>query len=225
MKSKFKILIGALCVCIAAFACVWAFTAGGLDISSSGKIVFTQKADTPELTLVNADHAVPRGWNVELTTLSNGEQVASMIYPDLQEMFDDMRAQGIYPFVRAGYRSRETQEQVLEDRIASYQSEGYSKSRARELALETVAEPGTSEHELGLAVDINADDDRSTGDEVYAWLAENAYKYGFIQRYPEDKTEITGIDYEPWHYRYVGKSAAGEIYNSGECLEEYLGEN
>lgn len=225
MKSKFKILIGALCVCIAAFACVWAFAAGGLDISSSGKIVFTQKADTPELTLVNADHAVPRGWNVELTTLSNGEQVASMIYPDLQEMFDDMRAQGIYPFVRAGYRSRETQEQVLEDRIASYQSEGYSKSRARELALETVAEPGTSEHELGLAVDINADDDRSTGDEVYAWLAENAYKYGFIQRYPEDKTEITGIDYEPWHYRYVGKSAAGEIYNSGECLEEYLGEN
>ncbi len=225
MKSKFKILIGALCVCIAAFACVWAFTAGGLDISSSGKIVFTQKADTPELTLVNADHAVPRGWNVELTTLSNGEQVASMIYPDLQEMFDDMRAQGIYPFVRAGYRSREMQEQVLEDRIASYRSEGYSKSRARELALETVAEPGTSEHELGLAVDINADDDRSTGDEVYAWLAENAYKYGFIQRYPEDKTEITGIDYEPWHYRYVGKSAAGEIYNSGECLEEYLGEN
>lgn len=225
MKSKFKILIGALCVCIAAFACVWAFTAGGLDISSSGKIVFTQKADTPELTLVNADHAVPRGWNVELTTLSNGEQVASMIYPDLQEMFDDMRAQGIYPFVRAGYRSREMQEQVLEDRIASYRSEGYSKSRARELALETVAEPGTSEHELGLAVDINADDDRSTGDEVYAWLAKNAYKYGFIQRYPEDKTEITGIDYEPWHYRYVGKSAAREIYNSGECLEEYLGEN
>ena len=225
MKSKFKILIGSLCVCIAAFACVWAFTAGGLDFSSSGKIVFTQKADTPELTLVNADHAVPPGWNVELTTLSNGEQVASMIYPDLQEMFDDMRAQGIYPLVRAGYRSRETQEQVLEDRIASYQSEGYSKSRARELALETVAEPGTSEHELGLAVDINADDDRSTGDEVYAWLAENAYKYGFIQRYPEDKTEITGIDYEPWHYRYVGKSAAGEIYKSGECLEEYLGEN
>ena len=114
---------------------------------------------------------------------------------------------------------------MLEDRIASYQSEGYSKSRARELALETVAEPGTSEHELGLAVDINADDDRSTGDEVYAWLAENAYKYGFIQRYPEDKTEITGIDHEPWHYRYVGKSAAGEIYHSGECLEEYLGEN
>ena len=151
MKSKFKILIGSLCVCIAAFACVWAFTAGGLDFSSSGKTLFTQKADTPELTLVNADHAVPRGWNVELTTLSNGEQVASLIYPDLQEMFDDMRAQGIYPFVRAGYRSRETQEQVLEDRIASYQSEGYSKSRARELALETVAEPGTSEHELGLA--------------------------------------------------------------------------
>ena len=137
-------------------------------------------------------------------------------------MFDDMRAQGIYPFVRAGYRSQEEQESVLDNKIAAYQSEGYSKSRARSLALETVAEPGTSEHELGLAVDINAEEGRSTGDEVYDWLAENAYKYGFILRYPSDKAEITGIDYEPWHYRYVGKDAAKEIYESKECLEEYL---
>lgn len=225
MKSKFKILIAALCALAVAFAGVWAFAAGGLKLDNTGHIVFTQKEDNPELTLVNADNPLPSGWSVELTTLSNGEQVASMMYPDLQEMFDDMRAQGIYPFVRAGYRSRETQEQVLEDRIASYQSEGYSKSRARELALETVALPGTSEHELGLAVDINADDDLSTNDEVYSWLAENSYKYGFIQRYPENKSDITGIDYEPWHYRYVGKAAAAEIYNSGECLEEYLGKN
>ena len=177
------------------------------------------------LALVNADNPVPRGWSSEFTQLSNGEKVDSRIYPDLQQMFDDMRAEGIYPFVRAGYRSHEEQERVLDDRIAAYQSEGYSKSRARSLALETVAEPGTSEHELGLAVDINAEEDRSTGDEVYDWLAENAYKYGFILRYPADKVDITGIDYEPWHYRYVGKDAAKEIYESKECLEEYLNKN
>lgn len=225
MKSKFKALIVALCALAVAFAGVWAFAAGGLKLDHSGHIVFTQKEDDQKLTLVNADHPVPRGWSVEMTTLSNGEQVADMIYPDLQEMFDDMRAQGIYPFVRAGYRSHSEQESVLDEKTAAYEDEGYSKSRARELALETVALPGTSEHELGLAVDINADDDLSTNAEVYSWLAENAYKYGFIQRYPEDKSDITGIDYEPWHYRYVGKTAAAEIYSSGECLEEYLGKD
>lgn len=224
MKNRFKILAAVLCVCAVAFALVWAFSANGLGLDNFGRIVFTEKEKQPELTLVNADNPVPNGWSVELTTLSNGEQVASMIYPDLQNMFDDMRFQGIYPFVRAGYRSGEEQERVLDEKIRAYENEGYSNSRARELALETVAKPGTSEHELGLAVDINADDE-STGDEVYSWLAENAYKYGFIQRYPEDKSEITGIDYEPWHYRYVGKKAAQEIFSSGECLEEYLGEN
>ncbi len=225
MKSKIKLLIIALAVCAVAFGGVWAFTSGGLRLSSSGLIISAEDSQDWQLTLVNADNPVPRGWSSEFTQLSNGEKVDSRIYPDLQQMFDDMRAEGIYPFVRAGYRSHEEQERVLDDRIAAYQSEGYSKSRARSLALETVAEPGTSEHELGLAVDINAEEDRSTGDEVYDWLAENAYKYGFILRYPADKVDITGIDYEPWHYRYVGKDAAKEIYESKECLEEYLNKN
>ena len=226
MKSKIKLLILTLAVCAVAFAGVWACTSGGLRLSSSGQII-TVKDDSQnwQLTLVNADNPVPRGWNSEFTQLSNGEKVDARIYPDLQQMFDDMRAQGIYPFVRAGYRSQEEQERVLDNKIAAYQSEGYSKSKARSLALETVAEPGTSEHELGLAVDINAKEGRSTGDEVYDWLTENAYKYGFILRYPSDKAEITGIDYEPWHYRYVGKDAAKEIYESKECLEEYLNNN
>lgn len=223
MKSRIKILIASLIVCAAAFLLVWAFTSGGVRLTDSGTIVFTDRENrSPELTLVNADNPVPDSWSVDLTTLSNGEQVATMIYPDLQEMFDDMRAQGIYPFVRAGYRSNEEQQRVLEERISAYEAEGYSHARAEALALETVALPGTSEHELGLAVDINADESASTDEEVYTWLAENAYKYGFIQRYPEDKTQVTGIDYEPWHYRYVGKAAAARIYDSGECLEEYL---
>lgn len=225
MKSKIKILIAVLAVCAAAFGGVWLFTSEGMGIDNSGHIVFTQKTESAELTLVNDDNHVPDNWDVELTTLSNGEQVASMIYPDLQEMFDDMRADGIYPFVRAGYRSDDEQKRVLNEKTAAYMAEGYSKSRAKELALETVALPGTSEHELGLAVDINAVEGKSESEEVYSWLAENAYKYGFIMRYPENKTDITGKDYEPWHYRYVGKTAAKEIYESGECLEEYLGGN
>lgn len=225
MKSKIKILIAVLIVCVVSFAGVWAFTAGGLDLDNSGHIVFTQKTSNPQLTLVNDDNNIPSDWDVELTTLSNGEQVASMIYPDLQEMFDDMRAEGIYPFVRAGYRSDDEQKRVLNEKTATYMAEGYSKSRAKELALETVALPGTSEHELGLAVDINAVEGKSESEEVYSWLAENAYKYGFIMRYPENKTDITGKDYEPWHYRYVGKNAAKEIQESGECLEEYLNKN
>lgn len=223
MKIKIKILTAVLAVCVIVFAGVWAFTAGGLDIDSSGHIIISEKTESPELTLVNDDHHIPNNWNIELTTLSNGEQVASMIYPDLQEMFDDMRADGIYPFVRAGYRSDDEQKRVLNEKTAAYMAEGYSKSRARELALETVALPGTSEHELGLAVDINAVQDKSDSEEVYSWLADNAYKYGFIMRYPENKTDITGKDYEPWHYRYVGREAAKEMYKSGECLEEYLG--
>ena len=91
-----------------------------------------------------------------------------------------------------------------------------------DLAGKNVAVPGTSEHQLGIAVDINADEEKSKPDEVYNWLAENAHKYGFINRYPSDKTEITGIIYEPWHYRYVGRDAAEEIYKSGLCLEEYI---
>lgn len=110
----------------------------------------------------------------------------------------------------------------MDDKIAAYKKEGYSDSKAKQLAEDAVAVPGTSEHELGLAVDINADLSKSENEKVYEWLAENAWKYGFIQRYPEHKADITGIEYEPWHYRYVGKEAAKDIYKKGICLEEYL---
>ena len=93
---------------------------------------------------------------------------------------------------------------------------------AEETAMEWVALPGTSEHQLGLAVDINADTSKCSRDDVYNWLLENSYKYGFIQRYPSGKTSITGVANEPWHYRYVGKKAAEEIHQSGMCLEEYV---
>lgn len=85
-----------------------------------------------------------------------------------------------------------------------------------------MAIPGTSEHQLGLSVDINADQTKCSSEKVYSWLDNNAYKYGFIKRYPSSKSYITGINNEPWHYRYVGKESAATIKNQNLCLEEYL---
>ena len=93
---------------------------------------------------------------------------------------------------------------------------GYTEE-ARELAQQWVAVPGTSEHQLGLAVDLGG----ATYD-VFFWLQEHSWEYGFIWRYPGDKTDLTGTAEEVWHYRYVGKEAAKEIYEQGVCLEEYL---
>jgi len=174
------------------------------------------------LILVNRDSYIPDDYQVELTELSNGKKVDSRIYPELQEMFNDARAQGYGLFVREGYRTQEEQQQLLDEKIEAYENEGKSKSEAKKLAEQWVAIPGTSEHQLGIAVDINADTTISSSDDVYSWLAENAHKYGFIKRYPSDKTDITGVINEPWHYRYVGKEAALEIYSQGICLEEYI---
>ncbi|MHC1723873.1 MAG: M15 family metallopeptidase [Aminipila sp.] len=174
------------------------------------------------LILVNQKNYIPDKYEMDLTELSNGEKVDSRIYPALQAMFDAARADGVYPYVADGYRTEEKQQQLLDDKIEAYQNEGHSKSEATKLAEQWVAIPGTSEHQLGIAVDINADTTRSSRDNVYEWLAENGYKYGFIKRYPTDKTEITGVINEPWHYRYVGKQAAHKIYSQGICLEEYI---
>ena len=160
------------------------------------------------LILVNRDSYIPDDYQVELTELSNGKKVDSRIYPELQEMFNDARAQGYGLFVREGYRTQEEQQQLMDEKIEAYENEGKSKSEAEKLAEQWVAIPGTSEHQLGIAVDINADTTKSSSDDVYNWLAENAHTYGFIKRYPSNKTDITGVINEPWHYRYVGKEAA-----------------
>lgn len=176
----------------------------------------------PMLVLVNRTHIISDEYSGELVTLECGKSVDSRIYPELQAMFDEMRSEGIYPIVNEGFRTREDQEKMMEDQINAYLDEGYSRKKAEKLAENVVAPIGASEHELGIAVDIIADKSRSDNETVYNWLAENAYKYGFILRYPFGKTNITGFDYEPWHYRYVGKKAAAEIYEQGVCLEEYL---
>lgn len=174
------------------------------------------------LILVNRENYIPADYEVQLTELSNGKKVDSRIYPELQEMFNAARAQGYGLFVREGYRTQEEQQQLMNEKIETYENEGKSKSEAKKLAEQWVAIPGTSEHQLGIAVDINADTTKSSRDDVYNWLEENAHTYGFIKRYPSNKTDITGVINEPWHYRYVGKEAASAIYSQGICLEEYI---
>lgn len=197
----------------------------GSEVAANADVPIANVPENRFLILVNSENKIPEDYKIELTELSNGETVDSEIYPDLQKMFDDMRDQGIYPVVGEGYRTVEKQQEIMEDKIRAYENEGYTRKKAEKTAMEWVAVPGTSEHELGLAVDINADKEKSANQEVYDWLYQNAYKYGFILRYPIGKTMITGIDYEPWHYRYVGREYAEEIHQSGLCLEEWLETN
>ena len=174
------------------------------------------------LILVNKDNPVPDDYNIEFTDLSNGKQVDKRIYPQLQAMFDDARSCGMDLFVREAYRTAEDQQRIKDERIQSYLDEGYSYEEALNYTMQYVAEPGTSEHQLGISVDINANNEVSEDETIYSFLDENAYKYGFIKRYPENKIDITGINNEPWHYRYVGQKAAKEMKENDLCLEEYL---
>ena len=174
------------------------------------------------LILVNKQNPVPNNYKVDLVELSNGQSVDRRIYPALQEMFDTARANNVYPVVASGYRTAKKQQSLMDEKITAFIAEGYNSNEAVSKAKDWVAIPGTSEHQLGLAVDINADGVNSNGDEVYTWLENNAHTFGFICRYPADKVDITGISYEPWHYRYVGIKAATDIYQQGICLEEYL---
>ncbi len=179
------------------------------------------------LILVNESNPVPQDYTCEMVTLSNGKKVDERCYESLQEMMDDCRAQGYDPLICSAYRSYERQEELFGEMTAQYESEGYTSEEAYELAKTSVAIPGTSEHQLGLALDIvSVDnqrlDENQSENPTQKWLMNHSWEYGFILRYPEGKSEITGTIYEPWHYRYVGEEAASVIYEQGICLEEYL---
>lgn len=182
------------------------------------------------LLLVNPWNPIPENYEPELTYLRNGQAVDSRCYPELQQMMDDCRAAGFAPLICASYRTMEKQEALFEDKEARLIREGCPENEVEAEAAKVVAYPGTSEHQLGLALDIvdvsyQQLDTEQENTPVQQWLMKNSWKYGFVLRYPTDKSDITGIIYEPWHYRYVGKEAAAEMYENKLCLEEYLGIN
>ena len=205
----------------AAPAAVWRIPAASLTTAAQ------TEADW-RLLLVNPWNALPEDYEVELATLSNGLQVDARIYDDLSDMLTDCRAAGLEPIVCSAYRTQATQTRLYNNKVARVRASGVPEDQVEAEAARWVAKPGTSEHQTGLALDIVAAsyqilDEKQEDTAEQKWLMENSWKYGFILRYPSEKSDITGIGYEPWHYRYVGKAAAAEIYRTGVCLEEYLG--
>ena len=182
------------------------------------------------VTLVNPWHHVPEGYTVDLTPINDLHQVATVAYDDYLEMMRECTNAGHQPVVCSSYRTQEYQQGLFDRKVQRVLDDpytNYTEEEAKAVAAREVAIPGTSEHQLGLALDI-IDNRNWNLDESQAqmptqqWLMENSWRYGWILRYPNEKSEITGIIYEPWHYRYVGREVAEEIHNTGLCLEEYL---
>jgi hypothetical protein len=190
------------------------------------------------LILINAEHPLPADYSetyqedfVEIAfTRNDGRPTQKMrreAAKALDEMLSAAKEAGFDITATSAYRSREYQKQLFDAAVESYLARGMTKKEALRLTKRYYALPGESEHESGLAADIHhlscatlAFADTAE----YRWLSENAHKYGYILRYPEGKEAVTGIAFEPWHFRYVGREAAEEIYRAGLCLEEFLKE-
>ncbi|MFQ8707033.1 MAG: D-alanyl-D-alanine carboxypeptidase family protein [Thomasclavelia sp.] len=179
------------------------------------------------LTLVNYKNKVPDNWQVNLVPLNDRQSIDQRAYQALQEMLDNAKKEGMNIIVCSSYRTYDKQKQLFVNKVSEYLKKGYSYNEAQDAASMWVAKPNTSEHQLGLAVDLVSRDNQRLDKsqektEEQRWLMENCQRYGFILRYPSDKSNLTGVNYEPWHYRYVGKEHAKKITRQGICLEEYL---
>lgn len=183
--------------------------------------------DDWRLILVNKQNPVPDGFTVKLSGISDSMQVDERIIADVYKMMDAASDDGINLMICSAYRSYDRQKTLFNNKINKLMSEGMTYLEAYKVGSMNVTVPGTSEHHLGLALDILTGsytkmDDGFGDTEAGKWLAENASDYGFILRYPKGKEDITGIVYEPWHFRYVGRDYAKDIEKRGVCLEEYL---
>ena len=149
-------------------------------------------------------------------------QIDERVYDDLIDMITAAENDGVDLIAVSAYRSFSSQQRLYERKVQTYLDQGYSQKKAEDIAGTIVAVPGTSDHNLGLAVDFNYLEQHYENTEELVWLKENAEKYGFVMRYPKDKENYTGVIYEPWHYRYVGKEHAKVMNEKNMCLEEYV---
>lgn len=235
--KRFRGLLLLLCICVTLSMPAFAeYASVDMPVAVDMPVEAAAMVETPEagtiqsaeelpwnLVLVNADHAAPADWKCDLVQLSNGRSVDRRMYPYLQQMFDDCRAAGLKIMVNSGFRSYDDQKSILVNRYNRYKDQGMSEADAKAETLKWVAYPGYSEHHTGLAADIiSSDKEACSNERTWAWLKENCARYGFIWRYPGEKTEITGISNEEWHFRFVGVEAASHIMEKGICFEEYL---
>ncbi len=186
--------------------------------------------------LVNKDNPLPDDYepdnlvnmrdycDASIVSIKGSEiQGAQVAVDALLEMLKQAQAEGIDSWqVSAGYRSIAYQQKLYDEKVYEYRQQGMSGSQARSAAGKLVALPGCSEHHTGLAFDITVPGRSFGGTKQAKWLEEHCWEWGFILRYPAEKTNITGITNEPWHFRYVGTEAAAEMHETGECLEEYI---
>lgn len=189
-------------------------------------------ADGSKILLVNPWNYVPEGYDPELVEIPHGlatqnMKVAAECYDALIAMLEACNRESPRVCVVSAYRTHDYQARLYKNKVTRVEAQGYSHEEALIEAAKVVAIPGTSEHQLGLAVDIVDTRSYDLTDiqetlPAQQWLMAHSWEYGFILRYPNDKTSVTGIIYEPWHYRYVGTELAKELYDAGLTLEEYL---
>jgi len=182
--------------------------------------------DDWRLILINKSHSIPDDYEVPLGTVYGSWQCDKRAIPDLLLMLKDARAAGTGVYIASPYRTSSMQVMLYNNKITKFMNTGMSYLEAYKLAGQAVTIPGTSEHEVGLCFDFLSNDYKALNEgfedtKAGKWLKENAHKYGFILRYPKDKEYITTIEYEPWHFRYVGVEAASVMYNEGITLEEF----
>ena len=179
------------------------------------------------LILVNKQNPVPDDFEVKLSNINGSQYADSRIISDIYRMMDAAADDGVDLMICSAFRSYDRQKSLFNNKINKLMNSGMTYLEAYKVGSMNVTVPGTSEHHLGLALDIltgsyTTMDDGFGDTEAGKWLAKNAPEYGFILRYPEGKEDITGIVYEPWHFRYVGTRYAKDITQRGVCLEEYL---
>lgn len=180
------------------------------------------------LTLVNKENPINQSMEIKTVKIGNNHYVDERIHDQLEKMLKDAKKAGVSPLICSSFRTQEKQKSLFDNKVKKNKNSGMDEEEAVQEAAGWVAYPGTSEHQLGLAVDIvdlehQSLDSSQEETPATKWLMKNCQNYGFILRYPTEKSSITGVNYEPWHYRYVGEEVAKEIMSRKICLEEYLG--
>lgn len=175
------------------------------------------------LRLANYENILPEDFEVEVANIDDTRQFDARAIKYLTQMMNDMRKDGISNiWVQSAYRSVERQKELYDNSVQKYFKQGKTQEEAEKLTDEYINKPGSSDHNLALAVDFNYVDNKFEDLDGFKWLKENAENYGFILRYPKDKEDITKISYESWHWRYVGEEHAKKMNELNMCLEEYI---